>query len=478
MKKTSKKPFSITKALKIGGIALVSAGLVAATIVSAVGYNKQKDMNEHLSNDLASINADLKIALSDAENTKEAKIALETLLAEKNIKLEELELENNAVIADYKTVVAELEDINAVIEFSGYDKDFSIGAFDLGELNDNQFEKLIDYNVDFDGDEISVNEYLSVKGDFNVEDEVSLMFEDGDINYKLTFDTGLDFTEDSLKVSLLGEDVEVIDIKAGEMTLKKASKVYVNKGDIVSGVEILRISEDSILVKNGEDIETVNKGDVVKVGDVSVSVESIFYVEGAVDNLVAVRIGEDLDEVVKTGDYFDEDEMWQFTSIKDGEIVISLAEDVDEVKELLLPNDFAKISFELSNEDYNDVEVIKKNDLLTEIKADFEDYDATTVEFDGTSWIIKDDNDNDVVVSSLELKNSDFVIDFVSDGLVKVAGINVTPLDVDVSGDEDEIFTTSEGIVVDERDSWNEDDDESIVISVPEVALEAKVKVE
>lgn len=479
MNKRSKKPSQFVKALKIGAVALVGAGLVTATIIGAVGSKKANDKADALSSNLAKVNAELNIALTNLEDVTVVKEKLESDLASMGLQLEELSdevLAKDEVIADYAAINAELS--IAAEDFVGYDEDVAIDTFDLGTLNDNQFEKLADTTVSFDGEEVDVNEYLSVKGNFEHEDEVALSFEEADVVYKLTFDAGLDFDEDSLELSLLGSNVEIIDISAGEMIVKMADKAYANEGTVVNGVKVVRIADDSVIVSDGTNVEIISKGATEEVGDVKVSIDDIFYIEGANDNIVVLRVGEDLNKVVEVGDFFDEAEMWEYTSISDGEIVISLAEEVEAVNELVLPNDFATISFELSEEDYNSVEVVKKNNIMDEVVASFEDYDSNKVEFNGTSWVIENDNGDDEIVTSLELKDSLFTIDFINSTDVVVAGVNVSVNDVAIVGDEDLDFITSEGVIVSEHDSWNEDDDESIVISVPENVVEAKLLIE
>ena len=191
----------------------------------------------------------------------------------------------------------------------------------------------------------------------------------------------------------------------------------------------------------------------------------------------------DLNNKIEVGDYVDEAELWRYTTIENGNIVITLDDDVEEVQELVLPNDFAKVSYSLSSEDYNDVKITKDYNgtanVFEDVKADFEDYDASIVELVAGKWMIELDNgtDADVTGLNLSLKDSDYTIDFTNATLVKVAGIDVTPLNI-AGVSDDEVFTTPEGIIVDERDDWNENEDSSVEISVPEDEIEATLKVE
>ena len=486
MKTKTKQP-SYIKALKIGGVALVSAGLVAGTVIMSMMYNTATDNNDKLAQNLANVNAALDVSLINSNSQANLINEMNESLSNYGIQVENFTqdmLNQSEVIADYAAIIAEMEAEDEatasaeVVLAQGYDEDFTISTFDFGTLNDNQLEILGDYNVDFDGDDVSVNEYLDIQGAFETEDEVSMNFEDGDIVYTVEFDTGLDFNEDSLEVKFLGDNIEITEIEADKMTIKKADKVYAVTGDIVSEVEIVRISEESIMVKNGNDLEVIALGATDEINDIKVSVESIFYIEGADDNMAVIRVGEDLDKTIEVGDYYDEDvEEWKYTTIEDGKIELTLDEDFDEVETLVMPNDFVTVSFELSDEDYNEVELVKNNDLFEEVNADFENYDATTVEYNGTNWIIEDDNGDDLIVTELELKDSDYTIEFVNETFVTVAGIDVTPTTVDVSGDDDELFFTEEGIIVEPHDDWNEEDDEELVIRVPEEAVEIKVSI-
>ena len=464
------------------GIAGVAVALVAGTSLLNV-----KQDNKAMANTLAIKSASVASLNSQLDASKISNEEYVAKISELGVNVTDLTVASDAdqkVIDDYATEVALLNEelekvvISIEVETNGYSVDKEITAFDIETLNDNQFEKLGDYEVDFDGDSVDVEEFLSVKGNFNVEGETSLMFNKGEVAYSVEFDSTLDYTDDSLEISILGEAYNIVDITGNILYLESVNKEFVGVGAEIEGITVLRISENAIILTDGVDTEVMNKGDTVEFGDISVELESIFYEDGEGD-LAVLRIGEDLDKTVEVGDFVDEAEMWEFTTIQKGKIVISLAEDVEEVSELVLPNDFAKISFELSSEDYNSVEVTKKNDVMDEVVANFEEFDATRVEWNGTAWVMDDDNGDEFVVNtSLELKDSSYIVDFINSTDVIVAGINVSVSDIAVNGDEDETYTTSEGIVVDERDSWNENDDESIVIEVPEKAVEATILVE
>jgi len=481
MKKTQKP--SHVKALTIGGIALLSAGLVTATVGGIILTNKEKAYSEQLSNKLSKLNAEYNIALTNLDSTEAKNNELKTQLEAMGLELEsfkEESLEKDAVIADYSAIVEELNNsIEAVVVFDGYDEDVILDNFNLGQLTDNQFSKLGDYTVDFDGDKVDVEEFLSVAGDFEHEDELSFNFEEGDVAYKLTFESGLDFDEDSLKVDVMGKSMKIIDIESGSMTVDVAPEVMAVEGDVVNGAKIVKIGEDSVVVDVDGEIAVIGNHDDESFGDLTVKVKDLFFDSNG-GSMIIVRVGEDIDKVIEVGDYYDDAEQWKYTTIEDGKIVITLDEEQEAVKELVLPNDFAKVSFKLADEDYSDVKVVKDDYVMDTIYADFEDYDASKVEFDSDldEWVIEDDNGDDVIVSSLDLKDSDFSIDLFNGYEVSVAGVDIDVDEVYVDGDEDLEYVTVEGVVVSERDSWNEDDDDSVTLSVPEEQVEATILVE
>ena len=474
---------SFIEALKIGGIALVSAGLVAGTIIGAVGTKKQKDFNEQLSNKLAKVNAEYSIALTQLDSVEGANKDLQEQLASIGLELQSFKddsLAKDAVIADYSAIVEELNNsIEATVVFDGYDEDVILDNFNLGQLTDNQFSKLGDYTVDFDGDKVDVEEFLSVSGDFEHEDVLSFNFEGGDVSYKLSFDNGLDFSDDSLDIKVLGQPMKIVDLASGSMTVDVAPEVLAVEGDVVNGAKIVKIGEDSVIVDVDGEIGVIDNHDDGSFGDLVVRVKDLFYDDNGA-SMIVVRVGEDIDKVIEVGDYFDDAEQWKYTAIEDGKIVITLDEEQEAVKELVLPNGFAKISFKLADEDYSDVKVVKDDDVLDVIYADFEDYDASKVEWDSdiSAWVIEDDNGDDAIVSTLALEDSDYSVDLISGCEVSVAGVGVSVDEVYVDGDEDLEYVTVEGVIVSERDSWNEDDDDTVVLSVPEEQVEATILVE
>jgi len=487
MKQTNEKSIMSKVAY---GVATVG---VAVGLLGGIGYinvSKDKKVAEQALLDNAVIVESLQSQLSDNSITLESFKAQITNLG---VELSDLSVRSEAdaaVIDAYAKEVAELKAIEEVpateapveVVFNGYDEELdSIESFSFVELNDNQVEKLADLEVEFDGEDVDVKEFLTVKGDFELEKEVAFNFVDEDIVYELEFDSGLDFTKDDLKISVLGEEMEIKSYDTDLMVVNRAPEKIAKEGDVIKGLTIVQIGEDAIIVSYDGETEIVSTSKTI--GDLEVSVEDIFYSDVAERSLVNLRVGEDLDETIEVDDYVDEDELYQYTTIDiaAGKIVIKLVEDVDEVQELVLPNDFAKVSYALSSEDYNDVSVVKKDDKLSEIKADFEEFDATKVKFEDGNWTIEDNDGDDLIVTgmNLELKDSDYTIDFTDDTQVYVADIEFTPSSINNGvGDEDEIYTTSAGIVIADRDSWNEDDDETVKLSVPEKAVKAKIFVE
>ena len=497
--KASKKAKAI-KTLKAAGSIVIAAGLVAGTI----GYFVQKDKAADLGNKLAGVEA----ALSSSQNvTASQEIQIEQLSKEvKDLGLELVNITSVKDLADeeiqeLKAVIAEMQaeaDAVAAAEeakvFVGYDKEFGLGdSIDL-ELSDNQLEKLADYEVEVDGKDVAVKEYLKVSGAFDREEAVKLSFDEESIEYTIEYDneTGAVISaDDPLKIKLLGKDVEIIGVEDGQLTLKTVSEKFVKEGESYSGVEVLKIAEDSILVKVGDETEVLAADSESKVGDLEVAVGAIFYVEGADDNLVSIKAGEELEKVYKlSGDdkYYDAEEVWKFSVIEPGKIVITNAEEFEAVDEVILPGEFAKISYELASVDYVDVKVEKEDGEITKVYFELEDYDSSYAEYDGSAWIAEDDEESIDFASGVALKDSDFLLKLQPNQVVKIideSGAELTKVkasQVKIDGsddfDNDLDFVSVDGVVVKPTQDFVDDEDESLVVKVPEETVEATVLVE
>lgn len=494
------KTTKAVKALKAVGTVAVAAGLVAGT----VGYFIQKEQANELGQQLADVNTALTTSQANSATQKTQIEKLSADLSDLGLKVENFEeagVLKDVEIAELKALVIEMEAEDAANiaaaeakVFVGFDEDFGLGDSIELNLNDNQLEKLADYEVDVDDEDISVKEFLKVNTYFEKEDKLSLTFDEGSVEYIIEYDagTGAVISEDEpLKIKLLGKAVEIIGIESGKLTIKSTDDKFLTQGETFNGVKVLKISEDAVLVQVGDETEVINKNSADTIGDLDIEVGTIFYVEGATDNMVNLKVGEELEKVYElTGDdkYYDAEENWKFSEIEEGRIVITNAEEFEEVSELILPNDFAKISFEVDDIATQDVKVEKEDGIITKVHFELEDYDSTYVELKDGVWEPEDDEEVIDFVTGVALKNSDFKLVISGAGNVKILNaadevlVKVKPTEVEVDGtsdfDNDLDFISKDGLVVEPTEDFIDDEDETIVISVPEESVEATIKVE
>ena len=496
MNKKSIKP-SFIKALgtKIGvGVAILALG--AATVFGVKYYDVSGD-NAQLQEDLVKINANLEavnINLSSLQVDNEQLVAdlvfANNTLSNYSTTIDTLNTSNNEILLDYAELEAELElereqAIAAGMEFEGFSEEFNLGASISLDLNDNQFEKLGDYEVEFDGEDIDVKEFLLINGVFNLEDEVSLNFNDNDVKYKITFDE-VNFAEDSLEISVLDTPMEITNITSGVMSIDASTEYTLTEGEVAEGLTLSRIGENAVLVSFDGETKSISEGDSYDFGDLEVEVDSIFYIDNADDNIAVLRVSEDLDTTIEVGDFVDEAELWKYTSIENNSIVISLDDKVEEVSELVLPNDFATLSMELTDVDYQNIEVEKEDGVITKVSFDLEDFDSTYAEYNGTTWEAEDE-DELIDFTAMELKDSDFSLKLQNNGVVKVfdavdTRVVVKSDEIKVDGstgfDNDENIYNVNGIIVAPTEDFVDEEDESIVISVPEETVKAELRVQ
>lgn len=488
------------KTLKAAGTVIVAVGLIAGTI----GYFVQKSKASDLTGQLADVQTALKTSQANATSLDNQtkilseelnKVGLELVNISATSELKDSEIsELKALVADMKADAENVAAANEELVFVGYDEDFGLGDSISLDLNDNQLEKLADYDVQVDDEDVSVQEYLKLNGEFNHEDTLNMDFNEESINYIIEYDneTGAVISEDnSLDIQLLGKDVQIIGVEDGKLTIKTMSDSFVKEGAELNGVEVLRIGESSVLLKVGDETEAVSENSNTEINGIKVEVGTIFYVEGTDDNLVSLKAGEELEKVYKlSGDdkYYDADKMWKFSTIEPGKIVLTNVDEFKEVESVSLPNDFAKISYDLNDVDYQNIKVEKEDGAINKVHFELENYDSTYAEYKNGTWVAEEDDETIDFAAGVELKDSDFDLVLGNAGNVTVVNADGTKLvvvksdEVKIDGstdfDNDLDFISNDGLVVKPTEDFVSDDDETLVIAVPEETVEATILVE
>ncbi|MFP4119347.1 MAG: S-layer protein, partial [Candidatus Woesearchaeota archaeon] len=199
-------------------------------------------------------------------------------------------------------------------------------------LNENFVESFDDYDLEgFKDDSVDVNdtdydyeELFFVDGtvatsfdtDFDdYEDEPYLEFDSGALNYNISFDNGIPSSaieNDELEVGFLGSSLKVTDFDGDDTVTVEASKERVfEEGDSMEidgrTVELKRVGESSVIVEvdgqskvmSGGETETFDEADDYKV---KLEEGSIFYIDGADDNMATLRLGSSITDTFSDGD--------------------------------------------------------------------------------------------------------------------------------------------------------------------------------
>ena len=481
---------------------LAIAGVVVG-LVGAYGYISLNKSNGDLAKTLGESQAKIVSLNSQLDDSKITEQKFKEELEAIGIQVVKLSEERDAdkqIIADYEAELKVMQDEKTAAEeqviaetTKNVFKEDKLALDYSGTLtlDDNDLTQLGDYTIDFDGEDIDVKETLMLKGAFSSNDkdfegETMYKLSEDDLAYTVSLDTdmtALDYSEDDVTIQFLGQPMKITSWDAGKVVVDSALEVDLANGESYEDITLVKIGESAVLIKHDDKIKTIKEGDSYDFGDVEVEVDSIFYTSSdATENLAVLKIGKDVSETIKDGDDYAADENYKWVITSDS-IGLTLQEDFDEDDTALtagasfaLPKDFAKVSFELSDEKMNDLEVEYKSATEVEFKGDFEDAVGPVV-FNGTVFIDHDDD----VYTSIQLKDSDYSLEF--DGTDFVVG------DVKISAQVDSVlvngvdYTTKDydvkstiGIVVSAPE--NDLDDGQLSLSVPEEKIEATILVE
>jgi len=500
----TKKVFKKLAAISVG-ICLLGATLLAS------GCGVDEEVHNKALADLADVEA-------KALALEEAKAKLEEAKALSDEQVASLEQEKEALSVDLESYKLEVSEKDAEIaafnaEVAAEEASYNIDELELGSsfseiLTDKELD-LFDGEVEFDGEDYEVEEYVLVSGKvaLNEEDfgsEAYLQVDEDGLQYFIQFEDSLDVSEISsdepLEFSWLGEDVKVVSWEDGEVEFSSGVEYYMVEGGkipIAGGneLELFMVGDDYVVVKVGNDTDKISEGDVGEVNGYEVRVDEISYqaYAGGV-HAAEISVGEEVRSELEDGDEFMNDEKWEFF-MGDNLLGVKLVEEFSEVDEdedyqalaygetLSLPNDFAQMSFEpLSEEEYHkySFELEEKGgDDYVEVKGDFvfglEDYDKLYVKADG----IYDEDlellDGDVSLDDVELNievDGDELV--VGDFKLKLDFSAVELDGVDVSGKDEDVLSVY-GMVLENPDDSLED--EKVKLSIPEEKIEATVKV-
>lgn len=408
--------------------------------------------------------------------------------------------------------------------------ELGLGSFVNDEvITDKQIDKLVDSEVEVDGESYDYEEKLIVDGvkvAINGEDYKEnpfLNLFDGSVSYGVTFDnlSKVDWDdEDSiLTFKFLGKEVSIIDwssdgsevstFEGEEKTLKEGESVTV--GD--KTLTLTAVSDDDnvfVTVVDAKTSKSVSKEliedeDAKTINGLEVKVNLVIF-NSVTPKLEAIlTVGEEVEKTISNGDEFAEDSAWEYV-VSENYFGITLKEDFIEIDEdedfkaigvgevLCLPNDFVCIKYNGFEEEDFESYKFSIDDGFILVKGNFDEDDDGKIYIrlsDGK--IFSDDNVDDEdteELTSVQLGDSDEVLTSIMDvgllfGVIHFEDIDLTFSDEvtdhfvsltvdgeDVSDNEDNIRSIYGSIVSATEDNF---EDNILEVSVPMNLLENSI---
>lgn len=368
---------------------------------------------------------------------------------------------------------------------------------------DNKLSKLIDEEIDFEGDDYNVHEEIIVKACLktSLDDEdygltPYLVIPEEGITYKYVFDDAIPKVEvnidDPLEITVLGDEIEIVDIDDNSMTILYGEEIDVKEGETVKGVTVNIIHDDYVSVTVGGESAKIYEGEVEDVGGLEIQVIDVL-VDDDVKDLVTLRIAEDVELNIKDGDDYNEGEIWKWviTSNSIGITNQNKYEDIDEDEEYLplaegdsitLPNDYATIKLHsISTPEVTELDIRVKDSYL-KIKGSRDDsfadeYDLIYIDTNG----IYDEDEVPISTDKVRIGESDIYLEIAND-ILKIQKLTIDLLMNDISYDgesyslEDGNFLDYQGITFKDAENAVEDKD-NFKVTIPDERPEVTITI-
>jgi len=433
--------------------------------------------------------------ITEKEVIKEVPVtdpALEAELADKDKQI--AELQSTAGIPE----VPEAEKIGYLID----EKSLNTSVDKV--LSDRELKQLSDSKVTFDEDEYDFEETLTLYGlkvvineeDFKENSYLAVPKES--IAYKVEFNTNLNTSlissEDTLKLNLLGKEVEVSEWDGSTVTFSQGTETTLVEGlgttYDTKNILLDLVLEDSVLISVNGVSKHIDEGATATVNGVEIYVKEVLYTSKSTKSSIATLvIGKDVYKTVSDGEEYSEDSIWNW-KIDSNSIGIELDEDfvelddefplIAEGKTIALPNDFVtikynglvtvdkvKYTFKLDEED--EIHYVK---VTGKFVYELKDYSLIYVNTTGIY-----DEDYTFIGTSIDLDNDELELE--ANTTIKISDIefNYNLTEVLVDGDSicsnEDNYITSYGIVITEPEDSCED--QEFDISIPEEKAEVTI---
>ncbi len=524
-------------AWKVIGACLGGALLVAGSIAgTAIVYDDKADLaSEQATTDADQVwlnqidSGDLVYAENVDITTDNAEAILDAIS----------DLENAEIDAETgKVLLVAPQVVDQGPQWTGYElDDLELGSSLALTLDDRKLSGLFDGEVEFDDEDYDAHEEIELSPDLKVafsghpdfDNEfgsvAKMITEDkGSVKYRFVFDDTLDFesvSEDTpLELSFLNKEIKIVSASDDRVTIELADEKYLSEGESLTadGKEVVlkSVGENAVLVEVGEEAAIIESGDKATVGDVEVSVKTIFYKANGGSG-ASLSVGEDLTLTMEDGEGAEfvgepddsSDAKWlydidlgaekPYIGLKHNVRADNADEEVYSAGEsLTLPNDFARVRFVGAEEtdvnnyemEFDDVDIDEERTNVLKLSGDFE-YDdsdeADELVFDGSDlrywnedsddWLVADDvkfADTDVSVSvgegDLTFDDFSFSVDLEDEEFTQALYGEESMM----SRDED-LLSQSGMVVYDPEDSL---EDGTLSIDVPEDKAELSVAIE
>ena len=505
-----------------GMVILLGATLTGCT--SGPTLNGEKLTQENLD---AALLAAAQAGAASVDVTADNEAAVKSVLAEAGVTFESI-AEMKESMANYETIIADYAEAQAeqdaedeitemeVVTLSNawVSDDLDLDTDYDFPLSDRKVSKLFDGEVEFDGNDYDAEEALTldnVKLAINGEDfaeNVYLSIPDSGILYEFTIDSDLNVSEigdddETLIISLLGQDVEIIDWSGDEVTFIQGAEYNFAEGQTrtIDGVEIklLAISDDNdgsfVYVVIGEEGEKIYEDGTKTIAGIEIEANDVVALHSS-DRVgfATLRIGEEVEKTFEDGDEYEEDSVWEW--VIDGAtntIGLVLAEDFQvlddregynvlaEGESLCLPMDYVCVTFDgiggVDLESYD----FELDDNATVISGQFvsgiNDYDEV---FLNGGKIFEDDDLTLEINGTVEFGDSGIQLVVNNTAIVIgdiTIGINLDSIDVNGTSllNKEDNFINKYGIIV--EDPEDSIDDQEITIVIPEEQLYGTITV-
>ena len=369
----------------------------------------------------------------------------------------------------------------------------------FGDIFSDREINLFDGEIEFDGDDYDAEETFEIDGmviEANEEDfegVAYLLVPKDSISYSLVFEGSLETSligdeDETLIFNFLGSEVEVSKWDGDEITITKGEKYFMDQGQSITvgdkTVTLEFVLSDAVYVRVDGEGKKIKEGtNAATVGGIEIKISEVLYNDYV--QKAELIIADEIDKVVKDGDEYEEDSIWEYV-IDINSIGLVLNEEFVELDDdfkvlavdgkLCLPNEYVcvqfnglgeedteEISFELDTEDGIDYVEVNGN-----FQSGLEDYEKIYINATGIY-----DEDFDKIVGVIAINDFDSTISLGGLGiLIKDFEVN---LDLNISsvGDDDIDYLTDFGISVSNPEDSVEDQEWTII--VPENKLEGSL---